>query len=128
MPEIRIRRDHHFGLAKAREIAWQWAEDVERDFEMTCTVIEGDDEDVVEFSRTGVSGTLTVNGKHFDLDARLGLLLGAFSKTIKEHIEGRLDELLGSAGAPAAKAAKAGASAKAEKAVKAEKPAGRKKK
>ena len=32
MAEIRIHRDHDLGLTKAREIAWQWAEQVEAKF------------------------------------------------------------------------------------------------
>ena len=27
MPDIKIHRDHSLGLAKARKIAWQWAEE-----------------------------------------------------------------------------------------------------
>lgn len=105
MAHIRIHRDHQLGLAKARKIAWRWAEEVEKDFGMDCTVVEGDDEDVVEFKRAGVDGTLTVRADGFDLDTRLGLLLGAFAKTIEGQIEQRLDALLGGAtsGAPAAR-------------------------
>jgi len=94
MPDIRIRREHSLGLPKARKLAWAWAEKVEQKFDMECTVIEGDDGDVVEFTRSGVSGQLTVAPDHFDLQARLGLLLGAFSKTIQAEIEKELDALL----------------------------------
>ena len=80
MPDIKIHRKHSLGLAKARKVAWQWAEQVEEKFDMECTVVEGDDEDTVEFTRAGVNGTLTVTADHFDLHAKLGLLLGAFSK------------------------------------------------
>lgn len=97
MPDIRIRRDHQLGLAKARKIAWQWAEQVEQKFDMECTVIEGEYSDTVEFTRSGVNGTLTVAPDHFDLNAKLGFLLGAFSKTIEAEIEKNLDALLGSA-------------------------------
>lgn len=107
MPDIRIHRAHKLGLAKARKVAWQWAEQVEQQFEMQCTVIEGDDEDTVEFSRTGVSGTLTVAGDRFDLHARLGLLLGAFSGRIESEIEKNLDALLGAAKKPATKSTRA---------------------
>jgi putative polyhydroxyalkanoate system protein len=94
MPDIRIHRDHQLGLAKARKIAWQWAEDVEKKFDMECTVLEGETSDTVEFTRSGVHGTLIVAADHFDLHARLGFLLGAFSKTIESEIEKNLDELL----------------------------------
>ena len=94
MPDIRIHREHRLGLAKARKIAWQWAEEVEKKFDMECTVIEGDFSDTVEFTRTGVSGRLIVAADHFDLEAKLGFLLGAFAKTIEAEILKNLDALL----------------------------------
>jgi putative polyhydroxyalkanoate system protein len=108
MPDIRIHRSHKLGLAKARKVAWAWAEEVERRFDMACTVVEGDFSDTVEFTRSGVNGTLVVAADHFDLDAKLGFLLGAFAKTIEAEIEKNLDTLLGKAAA----AAKATASRK----------------
>jgi len=114
MPDIRIHRKHKLGLVKAREVAWQWAEEVEKKFDMECTVIEGETSDTVEFARMGVKGQLIVAADHFDLDAKLGFLLGAFSKTIESEIERNLDELL------AASKGKAAAK-KATKATKAKK-------
>ena len=61
--------------------------------------IEGETSDTVEFTRSGVNGTLIVAADHFDLNAKLGFLLGAFSETIEGEIERNLDELL-AAGAP----------------------------
>lgn len=113
MAHINIHRDHPFGLAKARKIAWQWAEDVERDFDMSCTVVEGDDEDVVEFTRSGVNGTLKVTSDTFELSAKLGLLLGAFAATIESKIEQNLDALLAKGGKAAAPKVVAKADAKA---------------
>ena len=106
MADIHIHRDHTLGLAKARKIAWKWAEEVESKFDMECTVIEGETSDTVEFKRTGVSGRLIVAGEHFELDAKLGFLLGAFSKTIEGQITKNLDALL-AAGKPVAKKAAA---------------------
>jgi putative polyhydroxyalkanoate system protein len=97
--DIKIHREHTLGLAHARKLAWQWAEQVEQQFDMACTVIEGDFSDTVEFTRSGVNGRLVVAADHFDLEAKLGFLLGAFSKTIEREIEGNLDTLLA---APAA--------------------------
>jgi putative polyhydroxyalkanoate system protein len=102
MPDIKLHRKHQLGLTKARKIAWAWAEQVEQEFGMECTVLEGDDGDTVEFTRAGVNGTLDVTAERFDLNAKLGLLVGAFSKTIEAEIERRLDALL--AAKPAAKA------------------------
>lgn len=94
MAEIRIHRDHSLGLQRARDIAWKWAEQVEEKFDMECTVHEGDDEDTVEFTRSGVKGELTVAADRFELVAQLGFLLGAFKKTIESEIEKELDTLL----------------------------------
>ena len=105
MADIHIHRKHALGLAKARKTAWKWAETVEEKFGMECTVIEGEDSDVVEFTRAGVDGKLLVTGDAFELDAKLGFLLGAFRGTIETEIEGYLDALLVSgAKKPAAKA------------------------
>lgn len=125
MPDIRIHRDHALGLTKAREVAWQWAEEVEQKFDMECTVIEGELSDTVEFTRSGCKGRLIVAADHFDLDAKLGFLLGAFSKTIEGEIQKNLDGLLSKAqarsGAAAKKAAKAPAKAAGAPAGKARK-------
>lgn len=106
MAQIHIHREHQLGLAGARKIAWQWAEQAETDFGMACTYEEGDDADEVQFSRSGVSGTLKVSGDHFELDAQLGFLLGAFKDRIEGEIVKNLDELLASK-KPAAKKKKA---------------------
>jgi putative polyhydroxyalkanoate system protein len=106
MAELRIHREHTLGLPKARKVAWEWAEQAEAKFSMECTVIEGEFSDTVEFTRSGVSGRLIVAADHFDLNAKLGFLLGAFSQTIETQIEQTLDELLSKgAAAPAKKAA-----------------------
>ncbi len=110
MADIRIHRDHQLGLARARKIAAQWAEEVEAKFDMRCSVIEGEYSDTVEFTRSGVNGRLIVAADHFDLNAKLGFLLGAFSRTIESEILKNLDELL-------ARAPKARAPAKAAKAA-----------
>jgi len=117
MSEIAIHREHDLGLARAREIAWQWAEDAEEKFGMDCTVEEGEDGDVVHFTRAGVNGTLTVAPDHFDLQAKLGFLLGAFAKTIEAEIQKNLDTLLALETRKAAPARKAKAAAPAKKAA-----------
>jgi putative polyhydroxyalkanoate system protein len=105
MSDIRIHRKHALGLVQARKIAWQWAEEVEKKFDMECSVLEGETSDTVEFTRSGVNGRLIVAADHFDLDARLGFLLGAFSRTIEAEIEKELDGLLAKSAKAAAKSA-----------------------
>ena len=102
MADIHIHRTHTLGLAKARKVALQWAEEVEKSFGMECTILEGETSDTVEFTRSGVHGELIVEAHQFRLDAKLGFLLGAFSRTIESEIEKNLDALLASS-APAAK-------------------------
>ena len=99
MAQIHIQRPHQLGLAGARKVAWQWAEQVETDFDMACTYEEGEDCDEVQFTRSGVSGTLKVSGDHFELDAQLGFLLGAFKDRIEGEIVKNLDTLLAAPGA-----------------------------
>ena len=106
MPDIHIHRSHALGLTKARKVAFQWAEEVEKKFDMECTILEGESSDTVEFTRTGVKGELLVEADQFTLDAKLGFLLGAFSKMIESEIEKNLDALLAKSTAPAKKAAK----------------------
>jgi len=108
MADIHIHREHTLGLKKARELAWTWAETVEEKFDMACTVLEGKTSDTVEFTRSGVKGALTVAADHFELSAKLGLLLGAFKSTIEGQIEKELDALLAGSGKASKAAVKKG--------------------
>ena len=117
MADIRIHRSHELGLAKARKIAWQWAEDAEKKFDMECSVLEGETSDTVEFSRSGVNGNLIVAPDHFELNAKLGFLMGAFSNTIQAEIEKNLDALLAAGGKPVATKKATAKAAPAEKAA-----------
>ena len=94
MADLHIVRKHTLGLAKARTIAFDWAEQVERDFSMECTYEEGRSADLVRFTRSGVQGELQVTKDHFALDARLGFLLGAFKGRIEAEIVKMLDALI----------------------------------
>jgi len=94
MPDIHIERAHTLGLAEARKIAFQWAEQAEEKFDMACTYEEGKTQDEVRFSRSGVDGTLQVTKDGFVLSAKLGFLLGAFKDKIEGEITKNLDALL----------------------------------
>ncbi|MEO7390763.1 MAG: polyhydroxyalkanoic acid system family protein [Ramlibacter sp.] len=94
MAEIHITRQHTLGLAHARKLAFKWAETAEEKLEMECTYEEGKTSDLVTFARSGVNGELKVTKDHFELDARLGFLLGAFKERIETEIVKNLDELL----------------------------------
>lgn len=127
MAHLHIIREHNLGLEQARKIAFAWAEQVEQEFGMDCVYEEDVHADVVNFTRSGVVGTLQVTGTKFELDARLGFLLGAFKDRIESEIVKNLDQLLKpkAAAKTAAKAPAKAATKTASKAAakSAEKPA-----
>lgn len=94
MTDLHILREHALGMAKARKIAFKWAEHVEEEFGMTCTYEEGKTADEVCFQRSGVHGTLSVTREKFELNAKLGFLVGVFKGTIENEIVKNLDDLL----------------------------------
>lgn len=106
MADLHILRPHTLGMARARKMAFLWAEQAEKDFDMQCTYEEGRTADLVRFSRSGVQGELHVTKDRFELEARLGFLLGAFKGRIEAEIVANLDALLAPAAAPAWAAAK----------------------
>ena len=104
MADIHIERKHSLGLLEARKVAFKWAEMAEEKFDMECTYQEGSTLDEVSFKRSGVTGTLTVTKDAFELQAKLGFLLGAFKDKIEGEIVKNLDTLLAKKSAPAQKA------------------------
>jgi putative polyhydroxyalkanoate system protein len=94
VPDIHITRDHQLGLPAARKLAFRWAETAEEKLGMECTYEEGKTSDLVTFTRSGVNGELKVTKDSFELDARLGFLLGAFKDRIEGEIVKNLDLLL----------------------------------
>lgn len=95
MPELKIEREHTLGLAGARAVADRWREQAEQDWGMACVYEPGEAQDRMRFERSGVSGELRVNDTRFDLQLKLGFLLGAYSGKIEAKIRANLDELLG---------------------------------
>lgn len=94
MANLHILREHALGFAAARKIAFAWAEQVESEFDMECSYEEGKTSDTVTFTRSGVNGTLHVTKDRFELEAKLGFLLGAFKDRIEAEIVKNLDALL----------------------------------
>ena len=104
MANLHILREHALGLPAARKIAIAWAEQVKTEFGMECSYAQGKAADEVSFTRSGVNGTLHVTPDRFELDAKLGFLLGAFKGKIEAEIVKNLDDLLApKAGKAAAK-------------------------
>ena len=95
MPELKIEREHTLGLEGARLVADRWREQAEQDWGMTCSLEPGESVDRMRFERSGVSGELSVTASRFDMQIKLGFLLGAYSSKIEEKIQANLDALLG---------------------------------
>lgn len=95
MPELTIEREHTLGLSGARAVAQRWREQAEQEWGMHCECEAGEAIDRMRFARSGVSGELTVTDTRFDLQLKLGFLLGAYSGKIEEKIRANLDALLG---------------------------------
>ena len=106
MADLHILRKHALGFAKARKLAFDWAEQVEKEFGMQCTYEEGKTADLVRFTRSGVQGELLVTRDKFELEAKLGFLLGAFKGRIEAEIVKMLDALLPAEAAHAKPAAR----------------------
>ncbi len=94
MPDLKIRREHTLGLAPARRIARDWVAAATEQFGMDCTYREDEAGDQATFARSGVSGALRVTATAFELDAKLGFLLGAYQARIEQEINRNLDELM----------------------------------
>ena len=77
-----------------RMIRWSIQQALAAEGYAVATVETGEDGDRVRFERTGVTGTLRVTPQRFELDATLGLLLGAFKGRIEAEITRQLDQML----------------------------------
>ena len=97
MPELHIHRAHRLGLQAARVAAGRWAQEAEREWGMQCRTESGHLQDQIHFERSGVSGCLTVSGERFDLQLKLGFMLGPLAGRIEAQIRQSLDDLLGQA-------------------------------
>lgn len=88
MSTIELKRDHALGIKKAKVAAQRVADEMEREFGMTCRW-EGN---VLHFERSGVQGELVVQKNHVALNARLGFLLSAFRGRIEDQIHRNFDD------------------------------------
>jgi putative polyhydroxyalkanoate system protein len=101
MADIKLVRKHHLTVAQAKKIAQKTADDLATEYDLESEW----NGDTLHFSRSGVHGSMAVTPHEIRLEAKLGLLLGAFKKRIEQHVEHRLDELLLAASTPATKPA-----------------------
>lgn len=91
MATIHLQRKHKLGLKKARLAAQKVADDMSESFDMHSEW----DGNALSFSRSGVSGCLTVSRDRVVLDATLGLLLAAFRSRIEQRLQEDFDRYFG---------------------------------
>lgn len=91
MSDLHILRQHTLGLEKARKITDDWIVSAEKDYRMTCLLERNDDQDIVQFKRSGVEGVFISTADKFEMNAKLGFLFKSFLPKIKEQIEKNLD-------------------------------------
>ncbi|WP_293776298.1 polyhydroxyalkanoic acid system family protein [uncultured Oxalicibacterium sp.] len=93
MADISIRRTHQLAPEAARDAAQQLADRMVNEFEMQ-TEWQGD---VLSFQRSGVSGTLALQGQEAQVDVTLDFLFKAFASTLEEKIVRNMDRVFGAA-------------------------------
>lgn len=87
MARIHLQREHTLGLKKAKAAAQKVADEMSREFGMTCEW-EGN---TLYFERTGVTGELCVSKSQIEMTAELGFLLSAFKARIEEQVHRNFD-------------------------------------
>lgn len=93
MSEIIIRRDHGMTLKKARQAAEHIAAELAEEFAIDYAW----DGNRLDFSRTGVAGSIVVDKQHVEIRARLGLMLSLLRHKIEAEIHRFCDENFGPA-------------------------------
>jgi putative polyhydroxyalkanoate system protein len=91
MADIEVQRDHALGLKKAKAAAQKVADEMAESFDMESEW-EGN---TLHFSRSGVTGELTVTKNSVQMNAKLGFLLSAFKPKIEAQIEKNFEEYFG---------------------------------
>jgi putative polyhydroxyalkanoate system protein len=88
--DISIKRAHGGTLADARKMADKVAVKLEKDYQLKSSWAG----DVMNFTRSGVNGTLVISAKDLKIDIKLGFLASAFKTTIADAVEKNLDALI----------------------------------
>lgn len=92
MSEIIIRRKHGKTPADARASAEHMASELKQEFDLNCTWGKNGEHDVLHFKRSGLSGTLALEGREVALSIQLGFLLSALKPTIEREVHKFFDE------------------------------------
>jgi putative polyhydroxyalkanoate system protein len=88
--DISIKRIHNTTTAEAKKVADKVAAKLEKDYQLKSNWTG----EVLNFTRSGVNGTLAVTAKEFKIDVKLGFLMAAFKAPIQKAIEENIDKLI----------------------------------
>lgn len=91
MADISITQKHKLSHKKAKAAAQKVANQLSEEYGVSAEW----DGDVLNFKRSGVSGSLEVSAKQAQLDITLGFMFKAFSSTIEEHIHSNMKKVFG---------------------------------
>lgn len=90
MAEFSIKRAHHSTLPNAKKMAEKIAAKLEKDYQLKSSWAE----DVLNFTRSGLNGSLHVTAKELHIHVKLGFLMAAFKNPIHDAVEKNLDSLI----------------------------------
>lgn len=91
MADISITQKHKLSHKKAKAAAQKVIDDLAEEYGVTAEW----DGDVVNFQRSGVSGTLEVLAHEAQIEITLGFMLKAFSSTIEQHVQDHMQKVFG---------------------------------
>lgn len=91
MPNVHIVQEHTLTHKKAREAAEKVAMKLAEEFELEYEW-EGD---VLNFERSGVSGSLTLTRHKAEMLIKLGFLFGAFAPMIEAKASEKMKKIFG---------------------------------
>lgn len=91
MSDLMIRRTHGMTLKKAKAAAEHIAEELAQEFKISYEW-EGN---VLSFHRSGISGTMSVDRKFIEIQAKVGFLLLPVKSKIEREIHRFCDENFG---------------------------------
>ena len=123
MADITLKREHQLGLKGARIAADKMAEKLSEKFDLSGEW----NGNVLNFSRPGVSGNLTISEHEMSLEVTLGFLLKAMKGPIEKSVYEQLDKVLREAKPAAAETVPKPATKSVKRPVASKKPAAKKK-
>ncbi|MGH6646057.1 polyhydroxyalkanoic acid system family protein [Aquabacterium sp.] len=97
MADIKIQRSHALGMDKARALALDWMNGDAKQLGLTCTLQQGENEDIIQFERMGVTGQMTVRPDAFELDTKLNMMMAPLKPLIESEIDKNLARILAKA-------------------------------